>query len=1061
MRDRDCAKTGGIPMNLHQANELTARSLAYPERTVALLTDERPGFKRDEAIAIGRFLQEQDYWVYEITVKEFMAKNLATIGVMLVIPHAESVPAEFAQSMKHYWIQGGQIVVLGGPIFRDLVEEEDGKYVKKELPPTVLDAQHMGKTGDITIEGLIPTHKIYLKQDARKFMTEKQYITKAEIAAEDAQNVVCPSARPYGIGYGMEHPCRFIPLVQVMEEGGRGEGRRGAAAFMMLNDTRGHLRHTNGTRPGSVSCTTMGSAIANIGVRRQDLMNLKGFPELLADMVNHMFRGLYLYEAGATEFVYHPGDKCCVGAKILNTMQDFEPVKVEFALYKAEEDALCQEKTCCKPAAEAVFEQSCLALPRTYTECSLQFKLPGCGSYKLVTRLMKDGAVVDEITQELTVKTATVGKSEDFVKIQGRDFVLNGKQWNMLGMNYWPLYYPTIDREQYWMGWMDKSNYDPVEVERDLQLLEDMGVNSIYTRMDGNVFGRSIPQLKDFMVRLEKHNMKLSLSYVNATNPLHYSKEAFRKLMDEAELHGNPVLMGHDISWEIGPQYFSKSYLAKWKDKWVLWIEERYGSIENAEKDWGVPVDRDAAGTIICPPIEQLEHDGPWRVKICAFRRYMDDFLSRVWNDAVSDMRKVDPDHLIAYRMGVLPKNSGCALTSTNKHTDYSGLEGYTFEENEDGRLSSQCATKVTQLLTGGKPVVWLEYGNNLIGISGNSPWSLLKWDRENLRAPEYRYDDQIAYYKQFFKMFKACDIAGTAPWWYAGGFRRVECSDCGFVEQDGTRRPVADEFERLGREWLLPERKHREPDMVVSYDPDVHSAGWGKFYMGSGPIDRLESGFASGDGTVIGGEREYGAGVQACREAEEKGLELAITTPGFGTTSVDVPLVAVGNVPYNGSNPHKYLNAEFNSVKLYIGEDQVVSVRNGDKICVPAGAKVRLEANVGNLKESTWIAGDTEMTGAVCLAAMIQAKESASADAAASQGADVAGRSADADCAAPDAQKVLLPILKDTAYLKDAQSVCGVLLEQAENDCTVKLCMEAVNRATFGEVWSFTLSTN
>lgn len=997
-------------MNLYVSNEIIARSLEHHEKTIALLTDERPGFQREYAIETGRWLQEQGYWVYEISVNEFMEKNLALIGAMLLLPHAESVPAKMAQALKHYWLQGGQILVLGGPLFRDLIEEEEGSYVKKELPNTVLDAHHSGKTGEITIEGLVPSHKVYLESAVKQFMTEEvQYVTNAELETEEEQSLVCPVPRPYGIGYGMEHRNRFIPLVEAMGEGGRAEGRRGAGAFIMLSDSRGHLRFTNGSRPGTVTSTVMGSAIGCIGLRRQDLLRIGGCRKLIGDMVKALFRGLYLYEAGAEQFVYEPGNTCRVGARILNTTQDFQQVEVEFTLWKGN----------LRVAEE---RQSCLAMPWTYTNCRLEWQLPGCGSYYLITRLLYQEEIIDEVTQELNVDMPRKAGRERCVQVKGRDFILDGKQWNILGMNYWPLYYPSIDREDYWMGWLDKSNYDPIEVERDLALMEDMGINCIFTRLDGNVFERSIPQLKDFMVRLERHHMKLSLSYANATNPLNYCGAAFRKLMDDAGLHGNPVLFGHDISWEIGHQYFSAFYLPRWTTRWTEWIGERYGSIEKAEQDWGVPIDRSADGAVITPPREQLESDGPWRVKICAFRRFMDNMLSRIWNDAVSDMRKVDPCHIIGYRMGCFNKNGGGALTSTNKHTDYSSLEGYSFMENEDGRFASQCVTKVSQMLTGDKPVIWVEFGSNLIGTSGNSPWSALKWDREKLRPPREKYEEQTAYYEQFFRMFRACDIAGSAPWWYAGGFRRVECSDCGFVEPNGTLRPVAEAYVSLGREWLLKERKHRKPERWVSYDPDVHSAGWGKFYLGSGSVDRGEYNRAVAEGREVLDSSEYGAGVQACREAEEQGLELAVTTPGFGTTSVDTPLVAVGNVPYNGHNPLKYLDSEFNKVLLHLGTDETVLVKNGDTVFVPADTEVWLEAEMGNLREAAWIAGDREQAGAVCLAAETGDKKS------------------------------LFPILQDTPYLHDAKVGVQLLFSKVEKDCEVSLRMEAVGRGSFGE---------
>lgn len=996
-------------MRLHHENELTARALTHPDRTIALLTDVRPDFDKEQAIRIGRFLQENGYDVYECSVKEFIEKNLALIGAMLVIPHAQSVPAQFAQAMKHYWLHGGQILVLGGPMFRDLIEEEDGAYVKRTLPPTVLDAQHSGKTGEIVIEGLIPTHKVFLEREVQVLHTLSQPFTTAQVRLPQKQAVVCPVPRPHGIGYRMEHRSRYIPLL----EAENADGGRGAAAFFMLNDTRGQLQFTNGSRPGSVNATVMGSCIGCIGLQTQSLMDLEGMPQLILDMTDAMLRGLYLYEAGAEHFVCEPGEACTLGAKVLNTTQDFLPVTIRFDVYHKE---------------KAVFfaQEQMLAMPRTYTECSLSFPGGAEGCYYVKTTLMRNGRELDTIRQELNVHRYRPGSSAEFVRVNGRDFQLDGKQWNLFGISYWPLFYPSLEREDYWMGWLDRSNYDPEEVEKDLVRLEKMGINCLFTRLDGNVFGRSINQLKDFMLRMERHHMKLSLSYANATNPLHYYPEAFRELVERAKLYRNPTLFGHDISWETGHQFFMENYLPQWRDGWVRWITERYGSVENAEASWGAAADRSDDGAIVTPPKRELEFDGPWRVKICAFRRYMDDFISRVWNDAVQDMRTVDPDHIIGYRMGCFYKDTGPALTATNKHTDYSSLEGYSFMEDENGRYASQCVTKVSQLLTGGKPVVWVEYGNNLIGTSGNSAWSALMWDRETLSAPPYRYDDQLQYYAQFFRMFRACDIAGSVPWWYAGGFRRVERSDCGIVSPDGTLRPVALAYEQLGKTWLLRTREHRLPTRIVSYDPDVHAAGWGKFYLGSGPVDRNENSWAAAEGRTIPGKPEYGAGVAACRAAEEADEELAFTTPGFGTTSADTPLLAVGNVPYHGNEPLKYLDGEFNTVQLKTEDNECICVPNGSTVHAPA--QTALLVSMGNLREATWLCGTAP--GSVVLQLH-------------------------------DGGRLLaeLPMQADTPYLSDAVFTAEHLVLPCGRELTLRLC--AKERGTFGERWRFTLAPN
>ena len=50
------------------------------------------------------------------------------------------------------------------------------------------------------------------------------------------------------------------------------------------------------------------------------------------------------------------------------------------------------------------------------------------------------------------------------------------------------------------------------------------------------------------------------------------------------------------------------------------------GSVERAEKDWGVKARRDKAGRVISPPDSYFREDGEWRVMMAAYRRFMDEW---------------------------------------------------------------------------------------------------------------------------------------------------------------------------------------------------------------------------------------------------------------------------------------------------------------------------------------------------------------------------------------------------------------------------------------------------
>lgn len=180
----------------------------------------------------------------------------------------------------------------------------------------------------------------------------------------------------------------------------------------------------------------------------------------------------------------------------------------------------------------------------------------------------------------------------------------------------------------------------------------------------------------------------------------------------------------------------------------------------------------------------------------------------------------------------------------------------------------------------------------------------------------------------------------------------------------------------------------------------------------GPGPVTRMNI-------------RPYGIGVHACRSAEEDGVEIAFTTPGFGTTSANTPLLAVGNVPYCGNEPMKYLDGEFNTVALIQSDGSLVPVKNGAKIR-GAESAIGLRADAGNLREATWLAGN--QTGDVVL--QIRCKKRIIAE---------------------------LPMQKDTQYLEDAvfesQNIVFPL------DGPLQLRLSAKDRCEFGETWTLELA--
>ncbi len=387
-------------------------------------------------------------------------------------------------------------------------------------------------------------------------------------------------------------------------EGGRA-GRRGAAAFFMLNDTFNFPFSLGGTRPNSVGAAITGSAAAGIGFTHPQPLDIPGFEALLAGMLDHLLRGLFLFEGGSTAFVYRAGETPAFGARVLNTRQDYLPVKLRFTLSAPGEPAVEQEA-------------ALLAGPRNISDCRcpcLATLRPGV-AYRVKVTLCFDGAPVDAIEHE-TMLLAPRRAADDFIRVEGDNFMLKGKPWYPVGMNYWPLFFAGVEEVENWYGWLTDKYYDQVEVDRDLELMEQCGINFIITRLDGNVFDHSIPHLLDFLERCRRHKIRVGLGWPEGMSPLYYSPEAVRQF---SEAHRHPGRSDrHLLRYDLGTGRVPllDKYRGYWDAPWRAWVAERYGSIENAERDWGVPANRDTRGARDCPDAGHWKSDGPgaswWR----------------------------------------------------------------------------------------------------------------------------------------------------------------------------------------------------------------------------------------------------------------------------------------------------------------------------------------------------------------------------------------------------------------------------------------------------------------
>lgn len=685
---------------------------------------------------------------------------------------------------------------------------------------------------------------------------------------------------------------------------------------------------------------------------------------LVLEMLRRMDRGVFLSNAGTEAFAYALGDSTKLGAYVSNLGPKPVNAEVEFSIRSG-------SKVMHTARAQAQVQPTEAGKPQLLSVDPVKLE---AGEYAAEVVLKADGAAVDRIEYEFRVIRFGELAEDEIVRVRDGEFYLAGKSWHALGMNYWPTYTNAQER---WVFWLKPEQYNPEIVERDLSLAKKLGMNTLsiqYTDAD-----QASPMM-DFLARAHKHGIKVH-AYIPGLHPLSQDPRLSSKLIKAAHLAQSPAFFAYDVGWEVNVGRYDRR---KEHDKrWQQWVIARYGSVEHAVRDWSFTPDRN--GEVITGPTdEQLTKDGAWNVFVAAYRRFWDDEISKQYRKVREHIRTLDRDHLICARSGYGGTGSMWAaqffpfdLASGAKHLDFTSPEAYALGGDRLGFLKGGLLTLYGRHVSGGKPVFWAEYGMSI-------------WPHCDAEMMERQRDC----FRKTLDMVRISRANGSAGWWWPGGFRIGENSDFGVVNPDGTPRPATLEIGKFASEQAP---QPDEPGPVLIMDRDKHAAGLAGVYQ------------ALADEYV---------------KAADAGKAPTLRTEATGTTSANVPLVAVGNTPCNGHNPPKHLNSEFNYIRIN-GQD----VANGGIVELERGKPVYVEASVGNLAEATWLAPKNAIAGAVYMVTE-----------------------------SPKHGKLTCPIKSDTPFLADAEVPKKRLLEKLHSEVSFTFRMLAQDRAEFGEVVRVTL---
>ncbi len=514
--------------------------------------------------------------------------------------------------------------------------------------------------------------------------------------------------------------------------------------------------------------------------------------------------------------------------------------------------------------------------------------------------------VYDQIDQPIKVfQSARTATEDEWVTVDGAYFNYQGKPIVLSGINYWPLSHNGRSPGEFAPHWLEPSVFDPEIIRRDLDRLQEVGINAVSIQYHEE---SQAPQLKFFVDECRRRGIWVH-AFVGHLQPLEQNLAKAENVIEAADLGNLPGVFAIDIAWE--PHLGNYGQRCGFDVHWEAWLNEQYGSIEHAEKVIGRPFlikDDHVTG----PSDDELRNDGSHRAFVAVYRRFVDDYISRRYGEVERLVRRVGCKQLLSARSGyggtgnhwadaLFPMDLGTGVV----HFDFVSPEGYALTGDLDQFYEGGFLTAYARGVSGGKPVAWLEFGCSV----GKNPQRI---DLEN----------QARLYRNMFELGLKSHTAGLFGWWYPSGWRVDERSDMGVVNPDSTWRPVGDEYRaavrRVAKEPLKPLRwTGREIDR----DSDARGV--------SGLWDTVR---------------------EAYRKAMSENRIEELRPLGYGKLISELPVVSVGGVPYEAPAPLAFANAEWGKVEINGTE---YPRRPGEKLKIKSGDRLRLE--LINTGPATW----------------------------------------------------------------------------------------------------------
>ncbi|MGQ9764556.1 MAG: hypothetical protein ACUVRI_06705 [Armatimonadota bacterium] len=787
----------------------------------------------------------------------FKPENAQKLAVGLAFSHTASV----GLGPHEYWI---------GPI--------GTARMKPELQ------EYLGAADVPKLDTLSPGYKLFECRDVASLLVRGDQVIAEKTSIPLAKVIRSVQPRPTGAGFDKGRNWRWIPVLEARSP--QGEWRGVPVALIV---------HADGPYKGSIW--------ASFGVADPEWYQSQAALNLIKQIAIRMQDPLFLVDGGANFYTYFENQQMTLGATVANLGNQTESIRLRVTCMSDKGEIVVDESV---SAGVAPGKSRLVCCEKRFPEKSLE--------YTVTCELYRGNLVVDRLIHKINVWKPR--KDKHFVMVKNGEFILDGKRWRPHGVNYMPSSGIGTEDGPYFEYWIDRRSYDPEVIQRDLEHIKDLGFNSVSIFIYSH--STESQNLLDILRRLEALDLKANLSLRPGT-PMNFLWPEIRKIIEYYRLWENDTVFAYDLAWE--PMFDSHKDRKIWDRDWEAWIVERYGSIDNAEKDWGFPVPRDESGQVTNPLPHQIDTDGEWRVMVAAYRRFLDTLLYKKYAEARRLVRSVDPNHLVSFRMAEAANPTfrwGDRIPYDFPYlagaVDFLAPEAYgrmgDWERTKPGWFQREYARWAAPE----KPMIWAEAGVNT-------------WDVSRMSNSLERLAFAAEAYRNFYRLLIESGADGVFFWWYPGGFRVGENSDYGIIEPDGTDREVTRVIREYGPKFL--EASPLKPvDYWITIDRDRHPDGIAGVYK------EVKDEFWN---------------------AIEAGKTPGLRTIATNTDSCNTPDLAVGNTKPNGTNPLKFLDGAFDLVEALSSDRHWSEVSDGARVRLGSNGRLVLRVTMTNLGESAW----------------------------------------------------------------------------------------------------------